>query len=71
MYGLEDSTNTLESVYKLKSKVIQINEIENYDLVITSYDLLKRDIEVVEKAQKKEAEAKKKDDKKNKEIMEI
>ena len=29
MYGLEDSTNTLESVYKLKSKVIQINEIEN------------------------------------------
>lgn len=29
MYGLEDPTNTLESVYKLKSKVIQINEIEN------------------------------------------
>ena len=29
MYGLEDTTNSLLSVYKLKSKVIQINEIEN------------------------------------------
>ena len=29
MYGLEDFSNDLLSVYKLKSKVIQINEIEN------------------------------------------
>lgn len=29
MYGLEDSSNNLLSTYKLKSKVIQINEVEN------------------------------------------
>lgn len=29
MYGLEDNTNSLLSVYKLKSKVIQINDIDN------------------------------------------
>ena len=29
MYGLEDNSNNLLSTYKLKSKIIQINEIEN------------------------------------------